>query len=218
MFVYVFKILFICIFSVASCFYYENDETMRHSAMVLETRPTLIDESNKEFWENFYQNSLLSTKTKYNVINGEKVCFTCPIDRSTFTNLYQEAKQDLPADTVPAKISIAWSTQFSENRMIFFCRNNTKIKTGPIYLNNEGQNSDASQLDYSCENSRLCVHNVKLSYPDSYQCLVKSYVLNVKLNVIGKSNGHLFKRKTANSNAANVYLTKNNFLVFCFKY
>ena len=157
--------------------------------------------SNKDFWDNIYQNSILNTKTKYNTVSGEKVCFTCPIDRSTFTSLFhQAAKSANTPGEAPPRITIAWSTQLSENRMIFFCRNNTRMSSAPIYLGSDNENGqqadfgtirtsgggDGGELDYSCENDRLCLINLRHNYPENYQCLVKSYVLNVRLNVIGK--------------------------------
>lgn len=142
---------------------------------------------NKNFWDNIYQNSILNTKTKYNTLSGEKVCFTCPIDRDTFQSLFHQAEQSTKSPgEVPKRITIAWTTQLSGNRMIFFCRNNTRMSQSPIYLgsdNPDGTN-DGGELDYSCENDRLCLTNLKHNYPENYQCLVKSYVLPVKLNVI----------------------------------
>ena len=155
--------------------------------------------SNKDFWDNIYQNSILNTKTRYNTLSGEKVCFTCPIDRSTFTSLFhQAAKTANTPGEAPPRITIAWSTQLSENRMIFFCRNNTRMSSAPIFLGSDNENGqqadfgtvrgggDGGELDYSCENDRLCLINLRHNYPENYQCLVKSYVLNVRLNVIGK--------------------------------
>lgn len=142
---------------------------------------------NKNFWDNIYQNSILNTKTKYNTLAGEKVCFTCPIDRNTFQSLFHQAElASGQTGKVPPRITIAWTTQLSGNRMIFFCRNNTRMTRSPIHLGSDTTSSDGGQLDYTCENDRLCLTNLKHNYPENYQCLVKSYVLPVKLNVIGK--------------------------------
>ena len=142
---------------------------------------------NKNFWDNIYQNSILNTKTRYNTLAGEKVCFTCPIDRNTFQSLFHQAElaSGKPGE-VPPRLTIAWTTQLSGNRMIFFCRNNTRMTRTPIHLGSDTDEADGGQMDYSCENDRLCLSNLKHNYPENYQCLVKSYVLPVKLNVIGK--------------------------------
>lgn len=152
---------------------------------------------NKEFWESMYQNSILNTKRRYNVLNGDRICFTCPIDRNTFTQLYNDARKSskLNSNQAPPPITIVWAAELSQKRLIFFCRNNTKISQRPIYLTNEIANdghsssidhSSAAELEYSCEHNRLCLNDVKNSYPDTYQCSIKSFVSNVKMNVIGK--------------------------------
>lgn len=151
-------------------------------------------ESNKQFWDNMYQNSLLNTKTKYNSLSGENVCFTCPIDRNTFDSLFREAAKaaGTPDGMAPPRVTITWSSPLTNDRLIFFCRNNTRMTSSPIYLSsdNNDQNSlgasDSGQIEYSCDNNRLCLTNLKHNYPENYQCMVKSYLLNVKLNVIGK--------------------------------
>ena len=164
---------------------------------------------NQEFWETLHQNSMFNTRKTYNVPNNEKVCFTCPIDREIFKSLYDAAAGSTHAvyggqKVVPAppRVSIAWATELPENRLIFFCRNNTKITTSPIHLSSDydmnggGGAGDKSlgdsQLDYTCENNRLCLLNAKNSYPHMYKCYVKSHVLNVKLNVIGKLEALFF--------------------------
>jgi hypothetical protein len=156
--------------------------------------------ANKNFWDNIYQNSILNTKTKYNTLSGEKVCFTCPIDRDTFQSLFHQAElaSGTPGE-VPPRTTIAWTTQLSGNRMIFFCRNNTRMSNSPIYLGNDNkdESADGGELDYSCENDRLCLRNLRHNYPENYQCLVKSYVLNVKLNVIGKLSGSKGSEQTS---------------------
>ena len=159
---------------------------------------------NKEFWESMYQNSILNTKRRYNVLNGDRICFTCPIDRNTFTQLYTDARKSskLNSNQAPPPITIVWAAELSQKRLIFFCRNNTKISQRPIYLTNEIAASDghvssidhssAAELEYSCEHNRLCLNDVKNSYPDTYQCSIKSFVSNVKMNVIGKLHGYIF--------------------------
>jgi hypothetical protein len=152
---------------------------------------------NKEFWESMYQNSILNTKRRYNVLNGDRICFTCPIDRNTFTQLYNDARKSskLNSNQAPPPITIVWAAELTQKRLIFFCRNNTKISQRPIYLTNEISSeghsspldhSSAAELEYSCEHNRLCLNDVKNSYPDTYQCSIKSFVSNVKMNVIGK--------------------------------
>ena len=171
---------------------------------------------NQDFWDTLHQASMFTKKKPYNILHNEKVCFTCPIDRETFASLYQEAAKSVPGGEAglqnmqqtnmpaPPRVSISWATQLPENRIIFFCRNNTRIATTPIHLSSDydphtsGNSADESarsgggmvesQLEYSCENNRLCLSNVKNNYPHAYQCYVKSYVLNVKLNVIGNLN------------------------------
>lgn len=149
---------------------------------------TKYPDSSKEFWENMYQYSIVTPRTKFNALSGSRVCFTCPIDRTTFQNLYQEVGRSshTPANQAPPRVSISWATQMAENRVIFFCRNNSRISSSPVYLASDNDGKTGGELDYSCENNRLCLSNVKSSYPDTYQCMVKSYVLNVKLNVVGK--------------------------------
>lgn len=177
-----------------------------------------FDLTNKEFWDQIYQNSMLNTKTKYNSLSGDKVCFTCPIDRNIFTSLYHEALSSAAKEAnndpstshssgTPPRVTISWATQINENRVIFFCRNNTRIATSPVYLSlghvdssssgdsagmNAIHDTDSGELEYSCENNNLCLLNVKKSYPISYQCFVKSYILNVKLNVIGNYKNLIF--------------------------
>lgn len=154
-----------------------------------------VVESDKDFWENLYQNSLLNTRNKFNVLNGEKVCFTCPVDRNTFSNLYQESASPLSNQEhqLPPKVTISWIAQLNGNRVIPFCSNNTRKVPNPLQLSSNGLNSDeagiSTQIEFSCENNRLCLHNVKNSYPNNYQCLIKSYALDVKLDVIGKWRG-----------------------------
>jgi hypothetical protein len=155
-----------------------------------------FDSINKKFWDQLYQNSMLNTKTKYNAMSGDKVCFSCPIDRNTFTSLYHDAVDQISNGT-PPRITISWAAQLNENRVIFFCRNNTRLASNPVLLSrtivsqeisekgNIINEDDGSELDYSCENNNLCLINVRRSYPQTYQCFIKSYVLNVKLNVIG---------------------------------
>lgn len=189
----------------------EKSDKIQHAGIQESTQFASAD-SNQEFWETLHQTSMFNTRKTYNVPNNEKVCFTCPIDREIFTSLYHEAstgvgdtnqiygKKVVPA---PPRVSISWATEMSENRLIFFCRNNTKITTSPIHLSNDydtqiGGNDlmqksvGDSQLDYTCENNRLCLLNAKNNYPHMYKCYVKSYVLNVKLNVIGRF-GCLFR-------------------------
>lgn len=164
-----------------------------------------------EFWEQIYQNSMLNTKSRYSVLNDERVCFTCPIDRTTFTSLYHEALDQSSSQTLGSMqslppLTITWAAQLNENRVIFFCRNNSRLTSSPVYLSGDvmgaagggaaaaaaaslahhQQQQHGAQLDYSCESNRLCLSSVKSFYPKSYQCFVKSYILNVKLDVIGK--------------------------------
>ena len=148
--------------------------------------PTI--DPNREFWESIFQNSILNTKRRYNVLQDDRVCFTCPIDSNTFSLLYKEAhksQKDNPQH-LPA-ISISWSTEVNPERLIFFCRNNTKISSIPIYLNSQvvGRNSKQDELKYSCEHNRLCLEDVKKTYPETYQCSIKAYVATVKMNVLG---------------------------------
>jgi hypothetical protein len=155
-------------------------------------------DTNKEFWDLLYQNSMLNSKVKYNSLNGDKVCFVCPVDRNIFTSLYHDALAINYGKNngTPNRITISWATQFNENRIVFFCRNNTKIALNPVILSysndldglNNVNDNNVSELDYICENNKLCLINVKKSYPQTYQCFIKSYVLNVKLNVIGNNN------------------------------
>ncbi len=147
--------------------------------------PTI--DPNREFWESIFQNSILNTKRRYNVLQDDRVCFTCPIDSNTFSLLYKEAhksKKDNPQH-LPS-ISISWSTEVNPERLIFFCRNNTKISTIPIYLNSQliGKNPKQDELKYSCEHNRLCLEDVKKNYPETYQCSIKAYVASVKMNVL----------------------------------
>jgi hypothetical protein len=174
--------------------YVKNIDTLNENDHDMYNYQNNFDSSNKEFWDQIYQNSMLNTKTKYNALSGDKVCFSCPIDRNIFTSLYHEAI-DGRSNGTPPRITISWATQLNENRVIFFCRNNTRIATNPVILSlnqesldksNSIYENDGSELDYSCENNYLCLINVKKSYPQIYQCFIKSYVLNVKLNVIGK--------------------------------
>lgn len=157
-----------------------------------------------EFWEQIYQNSMLNTKSRYNVLNDERVCFTCPIDRATFTSLYHEALDQSSSQALGTMqslppLTITWAAQLNENRVLFFCRNNSRLIAPSISLSGDIASSQndrqhGAQLEYSCESNRLCLNSVKSSYPKSYQCFVKSYVLNVKLDVIGKFNLFNFDR------------------------
>lgn len=162
-----------------------------------------------EFWEQIYQNSMLNTKSRYNVLNDERVCFTCPIDRATFTSLYHEALDQSSSQAIGTMqslppLTITWAAPLNENRVLFFCRNNSRLTSSPVYLSSDvivdppvggGGNGrqHGAQLEYSCESNRLCLNAVKSFYPKSYQCFVKSYVLNVKLDVIGKILLSFFK-------------------------
>ena len=193
----------------ASSSYYSSEEdpnSLRNDPITIQSAheppPLASSDPNQEFWEVMHQNTRFSDKKSYSVRNDDKVCLTCPIDREIFTNLYQEAAANTPGFSqklvpAPQRVSISWATEPSENRLIFFCRNNTKITSGPVALNSDydaqggssgGQDRGVSdtQLDYTCENNRLCLLNAKKSYPHIYKCYVKSYVLNVNLNVIGK--------------------------------
>jgi hypothetical protein len=197
------KTIIIVILMLSSINLIKSENENEYESTLLQTNRINLEasESNKQFWDKIYTNSLLNTKTKYNSLSGENVCFTCPIDQTTFDSLYQEAKrtqQQQESSKSPPKITIAWSSQLSNDRVIFFCRNNTRMTSSPIYLSSDqmdsdlihtdggSSSSDSSQLEYSCDNNRLCLTNLKHNYPENYQCMVKSYVLNVKLNVIGK--------------------------------
>lgn len=161
---------------------------------LVENKNLSINENNKRFWDNIYQNSILYTKSSYNSLSGDNVCFTCPIDRSTYQSLYENAQRgsNLNEGEIPPRVTIAWRSQLADNRVIFFCRNNSRVVSSPIYLSNDNEydhnmGSDTSgQLDFSCDDNKLCLANLKHNYPKKYQCLVKSYVLDVNLNVIGK--------------------------------
>lgn len=151
---------------------------------------------NKEFWEQIYQNSMLNTRTRYSVLNDERVCFTCPIDRGIFNSLYAEAMDQTNISNLQSlpPLTITWAAQLNEQRVLFFCRNNSRLSTNPIHLSSNDLTSSGTvytstgtELEYSCENHRLCLTNVKNSFPKNYQCFVKSYVLNVRLDVIGKA-------------------------------
>ena len=120
----------------------------------------------------------------------------------------QSARGSSSAVTTPPRITISWATELNENRVIFFCRNNSRIASNPVYLSlgagdrnheeadgaeqdpnaiqSSGGRGESGELEYSCENNNLCLLNVKKSYPLTYKCFVKSYILPVKLNVIGK--------------------------------
>lgn len=183
-----FKILLLLVFnSSALTSYYDETNPLDASKS--------SSDLNKEFWEIMYQNSMLNTRTKYNVLNDEKVCFTCPIDRNIFTSLYHDALDSGAANAqqqhqAPPRVTISWATQLNENRIIFFCKNNTRRATNPLYISSDESSIEngmsSTQMEFSCENNRLCLHNVRNSYPKNYQCYVKSYVLNVRMDVIGK--------------------------------
>lgn len=159
-----------------------------------ETKNISIQESNKRFWDTIYQNSKFNTKSAYNMMSGDNVCFTCPINADTYKSLYENAQRasNLDDTEIPPRVTIAWRSQMPDNRVIFFCRNNTRVVSSPVYLSSENefeQNLGADsggQLEYSCEDNKLCLANLKYNYPKKYQCMVKSYVLDVNLNVIGK--------------------------------
>jgi hypothetical protein len=145
-------------------------------------------QTNKEFWDQMYQNSMINKKTKYDIINGGNICLTCPIDRNTFNSLYNEARVQAnisSSSQAPPKLNIGWTSSMSSDRVTFFCRNNSKVVKHPIYLN-KNELSTNNELEYICEENKLCLINVKSSYPHKYQCLVKSHVLDVQLNVVGK--------------------------------
>jgi hypothetical protein len=169
--------------------------------------------ANKEFWETIYQNSLFNVRTTYNALSGDRVCMSCPIDRSLYNTLYLDAMAQVGdgslnsaksfskngATEYPPRFSISWTTQLGEGRTIFFCRNNTKITPTPVYISVDDENdivpsgrqrprggSTTAELDYTCENNRLCLINVRHNFPTTYQCLFKSFIQSVKLNVIGK--------------------------------
>jgi hypothetical protein len=148
----------------------------------------VFTQTNKEFWDQMYQNSMINKKTKYDIINGGNICLTCPIDRNIFNSLYNEARVQAnitSSSQAPPKLNIGWTSSMASDRVTFFCRNNSKVVKHPIYLNKNELNSN-NELEYICEENKLCLINVKSSYPHKYQCLVKSHVLDVQLNVVGK--------------------------------
>jgi hypothetical protein len=188
--------------------------------------------ANKEFWETIYQNSIFNVRTTYNALSGDRVCMSCPIDRSLYNTLYVEAMSQAgyggaaqnptrsssnnnggsagggSGGDYPPRFTISWTTQLGEGRTIFFCRNNTKITSTPVYISINDENDivppgrqparggggggggggPTAELDYTCENNRLCLINVRHNFPVAYQCLFKSFIQSVKLNVIGKSS------------------------------
>ncbi len=215
------------------------DLTQNLNTIASSSPSSLSAVKNKEFWDQLYQNSILYSKIKYNSLSGDKVCFTCPIDRTTFSNLYHEALISSSSSSnhndndnnvkssnlneIPPRVTISWATQLNENRIVFFCRNNSRMANNPFHfshsslINNNNNNNkrltihelndidndahiassdssststtsndDINDLEYSCESNKLCLLNVKNTYPQTYQCFVKSYILSVKLNVIGK--------------------------------
>ena len=152
--------------------------------------------ANKEFWDRLYHNAFSNTKTKYDVLNGDRVCLTCPIDRAMYNNLYHEVAgaYNTSSNQVPPRVSITWTSQLPNDHTIFYCRNNMRVNQMPAVQNydtdgySEQQRGRGSgEVDFTCENNQLCLRNVRYHYPDSYQCLIRSYVQSVKLNVIGKS-------------------------------
>jgi hypothetical protein len=139
-----------------------------------------VSESNKDFWDIMYHNSM-NLKTKFTRMNGEKVCFTCPIDRSAYTELYKNAMERADDEQrearSPDRTSINWSTKLSNNIDILLCRNNSKQQRSSLV---------SGELDYTCENDRLCLIGVTYTYPRAYQCYVKSYAFKVQLEVVGE--------------------------------
>lgn len=161
-----------------------------------EESPTLkslnVDRSSssatQEFWNTLYQWSIADPpKTKYNVMDGNNVCLTCPIDRA----MYYSLRGDHSSKYTPPIVSITWTANLPNNRKVFFCRNNTRINDGTVqifgsYDANGVQQRSGGDLAYACENYKLCLLDVKYYYAGMYECNIKTFVKSVQLNPIGK--------------------------------
>lgn len=147
-----------------------------------ESQIMLTKNAASEFWDTFYQWSLADIpKTSYNIMEGNNVCFTCPIDYATFNELRSKH-----SDTA----SVTWTANFPNGRKIFFCQNNKKVSSSPIQLlesfEANGNYKSSALLEFGCENFRLCLINVKYIYANSYECSIKEFIKSVKLNPISK--------------------------------
>jgi hypothetical protein len=166
-------------------FYQETGEGVKENDQATQNVNNYV-QSNKDFWETMYQNSMLNKKTRYDILSSGSVCFTCPIDRAMFQNLYNEARaqSNQSGSIAPPRISIGWSSEVN-NRFIFFCKNNSK-DFAKVPLLPDGEYGSGGEIEYVCEDNKLCLLNVKPNYPQKYKCYAKSHVVNVNMNVVGR--------------------------------
>jgi hypothetical protein len=152
--------------------------------------PYIERKRNDEFWKVINTQSIIHSSNSYNGIIGEKICFTCPISRQIYNDLYDEKSRlaNTPGEA-PPRLVISWYVH-KNNRVVYLCKNDTKINSyDPIYVSKTTQHYqtnyiDDNQLDFSCENQRLCLNYLKNGSPENYFCNIASKHLNVKLKVL----------------------------------
>ena len=149
-----------------------------------------LDSSNKEFWERLNIASYAPTKTAYNTYVGQNICMTCPVDRTLYRALLHRGKNDLQRKMgdhyngeMPNKILINWST-FVGGKLINLCSNNTKSSKNAVFLPYTKRKEESTILDYTCEDDRVCLYNMKNFYPKVFSCNYGFESFEVTSNVV----------------------------------
>ena len=149
-----------------------------------------LDSTNKEFWERLNIASYAPTKSVYNTYVGQNICMTCPIDRTLYRALIHRGKNELQRKMgdhyngeMPNKILINWST-FINGKLINLCSNNTKSTKNAIFLPYMKSREESTILEFTCENDRVCLNNMKNFYPKSFTCNYGFESFEVTSNVL----------------------------------
>lgn len=149
------------------------------------------DSSNKEFWDRLNINSYSAPKLTYNTYLGQGVCMSCPVDRNLYRSLLAKGKSQIRKQLgdhytgeTPDKLVIRWSSLIN-GQFTPLCANNTKSTKNTIFLN-YGRKFDLepTNLDYTCENERLCIWKVKNFYPKSYSCSIDNNNFEITSNTL----------------------------------
>ena len=126
--------------------------------------------------------------------------------RSAGGNLTHNRYGQMMSAPAPPRVTIMWASE-SSTHMTYYCKNgrnlhNQRSSSNSNANNNNNNNnqvaeaarqqsasasqSDQQDVEFVCEDTRLCLLNVRSHYPSQYKCMVKSNVFDVKMNVIGK--------------------------------
>lgn len=130
---------------------------------------------NKEFWDILNIRSITNTASEIDAYIGEKICFTCPVDREGYHYLIKNGldNNNIHNDDPPARLQINWNVKKS-NLKSPICKNNEKS-----YIDTSNK---MEKLYYTCNDDKLCINNIKLTDPSLFTCQISTLEFEVKIN------------------------------------